>query len=191
MNKKYHLDFERPIAELEQKIEGLKSQAENESLDVSEEILALQTKAQELEQQIYSNLTRWQIYQLAGHPQRPHTLDFINLLLTDFVELHGDRTYRDDPAIVAGFGNLDDQPILVVGQQKGRNTKENIHRNFGMAHPEGYRKALRLMKLAAKFNRPILCLIDTPGAYPGIGSEERSISEAIARNLFEISRLPI
>ena len=192
MDRKNHvLDFERPLYELERKIEELKSHAESEKLDVSEELSTLVAKAKTLEPDIYSNLTRWQIYQLAKHPQRPHTLDYLGGLLTDFVELHGDRTYRDDPAIVGGLGRLDGRPIVVVGHQKGRNTSENIQRNFGMAHPEGYRKALRLMKLAAKFRRPVLCLIDTPGAYPGIGSEERSISEAIARNLFEISRLPI
>ena len=192
MDRKNHvLDFERPLYELERKIEELKSHAESEKLDVSEELSTLVAKAKTLEPDIYSNLTRWQIYQLAKHPQRPHTLDYLGGLLTDFVELHGDRAYRDDPAIVGGLGRLDGRPIVVVGHQKGRNTSENIQRNFGMAHPEGYRKALRLMKLAAKFRRPVLCLIDTPGAYPGIGSEERSISEAIARNLFEISRLPI
>ncbi len=190
MNEKFYLDFERPIAELQKKIEEIGNHARAENIDLSEEVAALQEKKRKLEQEIYANLTRWQKYQLAGHPKRPHTLDVIDLLLTDFVELHGDRSFRDDPAMVGGLGRLDGQPVVVVGQQKGRNTKENLHRNFGMAHPEGYRKALRLMKLAAKFSRPVLCFIDTPGAYPGIGSEERSVSEAIARNLFEASRLP-
>ena len=190
MNKKTYLDFERPIAELEKKIEEIKAHAETEKIDMPAEVTILQEKVKKLEQEIYSNLTRWQIYQLARHPQRPHTQDYIDLLLTDFVELHGDRSFRDDPTVVGGLGRLDGQPIVVVGTQKGRNTKENLHRNFGMAHPEGYRKALRLMKLAAKFKRPILCLIDTPGAHPGLDSEERSVSEAIARNLFEMSRLP-
>ncbi|MDP6776436.1 MAG: acetyl-CoA carboxylase carboxyltransferase subunit alpha [Candidatus Latescibacteria bacterium] len=192
MERKSHvLDFERPLHELERKIEELKAHAESEGLDVSDELSILVSKARKLEQEIYSNLTRWQVYQLAKHPERPHTLDYLQGLLTDFVELHGDRGYRDDPAIVGGLGKLEGRPLVVVGHQKGRNTGENIRRNFGMAHPEGYRKALRLMKLAAKFRRPVLCLIDTPGAHPGIGSEERSVSEAIARNLVEIFRLPI
>ena len=189
MNEKTYLDFERPIAELEHKIEEIVAQAEAENLDMSEELTTLREKIQKLEKDIYSNLTRWQKYQLAGHKERPHTLDYIDLILTDFVELHGDRCFKDDSAMVGGFGRLDGQPILVVGQQKGRNTKENLHRNFGMAHPEGYRKALRLMKLAVKFSRPILCLIDTPGAYPGIGAEERGQAQVIAENMFEMSRL--
>jgi acetyl-CoA carboxylase carboxyl transferase subunit alpha len=190
MNENAYLDFERPIADLENKIAEIKAQAEAEKLDMSAELSSLEEKVKALQGEIYSNLTRWQRYQLAKHPNRPYSLDYINRMLTDFVELHGDRSFRDDPAVVGGFGRLRGDPILVVGQQKGRNTKENLHRNFGMAHPEGFRKALRLMKLAAKFSRPVLCLIDTPGAYPGIGSEERSVSEAIARNLFEVSRLP-
>lgn len=189
--RKIYLDFERPIAELEEKIEDLKARAESENADVTAELSTLEKRLQKAEREIYSNMSRWQIYQLAGHPQRPHTIDYIRLIFSDFMELHGDRNFRDDPAVVSGFARLDGQPLLVVGTQKGRNTTENIHRNFGMAHPEGYRKALRVMKLAAKFKRPVLCLIDTPGAYPGIGSEERSVSEAIARNLFEISRLPV
>lgn len=189
--KKIYLDFERPIAELDEKIEDLKSRVETEKLDLTAELSTLEKRLQKLEKEVYSDMSRWQIYQVAGHPQRPHTLDFIRLMLTDFTELRGDRTFKDDPALVSGFARLEGQPLLVLGTQKGRNTKENIHRNFGMAHPEGYRKALRVMKLAAKFKRPVVCLIDTPGAYPGIGSEERSVSEAIARNLFEISRLPV
>lgn len=189
--KKIYLDFERPIAELDEKIEDLKSRVETEKLDLTAELSTLEKRLQKLEREVYSDMSRWQIYQVAGHPQRPHTLDFIRLMLTDFTELRGDRTFKDDPALVSGFARLEGQPLLVLGTQKGRNTKENIHRNFGMAHPEGYRKALRVMKLAAKFKRPVVCLIDTPGAYPGIGSEERSVSEAIARNLFEISRLPV
>lgn len=189
--KKIYLDFERPIAELDRKIEDLKAGAESDSADMRAELSTLEKRLQKAEKEIYSDMSRWQIYQLAGHPQRPHTIDYIRLIFSDFMELHGDRNYRDDPAVVSGFARLDGQPILIVGTQKGRNTTENIHRNFGMAHPEGYRKALRVMKLAAKFKRPVLCLIDTPGAYPGIGSEERSVSEAIARNLFEISRLPV
>ncbi len=189
--KKIYLDFERPIAVLDKKIEDLEIRAETENTDVSVELTTLKKRVEKVEREIYSDMSRWQIYQVAGHPQRPHTMDYIRLMLTDFMELHGDRTYRDDPAVVSGFARLDGQPLLVLGTQKGRNTRENIHRNFGMAHPEGYRKALRVMKLAAKFKRPVLCLIDTPGAYPGIGSEERSVSEAIARNLFEMSRLPV
>lgn len=189
--KKIYLDFERPIAELDKKIEDLKARAESDDPDARAELSALEKRLRKVEREIYSDMSRWQIYQLAGHPQRPHTIDYIRLIFSDFMELHGDRNYRDDPAVVSGFARLDGEPLLVVGTQKGRNTTENIHRNFGMAHPEGYRKALRVMKLAAKFKRPVLCLIDTPGAYPGIGSEERSVSEAIARNLFEISRLPV
>ena len=189
MNKKVYLDFERPLAELEEKIDDLKAHEASENIDMSSELATLEERAKKLEKEIYTNLTRWQKYQVARHPQRPYTLDYIDMLLEDFVELHGDRNFRDDPTVVGGFGRLNGESILVVGTQKGRNTKENIHRNLGMAHPEGYRKALRLMKLAAKFSCPILCLIDTPGAWPGIGSEERSVSEAIARNLFEISTL--
>ena len=189
MNKKVYLDFERPLAELEEKIDDMKAHATSENIDMSSELATLEERAKKLEKEIYTNLTRWQKYQVARHPQRPYTLDYIDMLLEDFVELHGDRNFRDDPTVVGGFGRLNGESILVVGTQKGRNTKENIHRNLGMAHPEGYRKALRLMKLAAKFSCPILCLIDTPGAWPGIGSEERSVSEAIARNLFEISTL--
>ena len=189
--KRIYLDFERPIESLDKKIEDLKARAESEKIDPSSELSTLEKRRLKLEKEIYSDLSRWQIYQVAGHPQRPHTLDYIQFMLTDFMELHGDRAFKDDPALVSGFARLEGQPLLVLGTQKGRNTRENIHRNFGMAHPEGYRKALRVMKLAAKFKRPVLCLIDTPGAYPGIGSEERSVSEAIARNLFEISRLPV
>ena len=190
MSDRIYLDFEQPVADLEKKIEEMKAQSEAENLDLTAELNSLQEKLKRQQQEIYSNLTRWQIYQLARHPQRPYALDYIHELFTDFTELHGDRFFQDDPAIVGGLGRLEGQPIMVIGQQKGRNTKDNLHRNFGMAHPEGYRKALRLMKLAAKFKRPVLCLVDTPGAYPGIGSEERSVSEAIARNLFEMSRLP-
>ncbi len=190
MNKNAYLEFERPIAELEEKIEKIKAQAAAENLDVRAELASIGARIKRVRKEIHSNLTRWQKYQLSKHPLRPHTLDYVERLLTDFVELHGDRSFRDDPAIIGGFGRIDGEPILVVGHQKGRNTKENLERNFGMANPEGYRKALRLMKLSSKFSRPILCLIDTPGAYPGLGSEERSVSEAIARNLFEISSLP-
>jgi len=186
-----YLDFEQPIADVEQRIAKMRAHAEAENLNLGTELVPLQEKLEKLQDEIYSNLTRWQRYQMARHPQRPHARDCIDFLLTDFVELHGDRAYGDDPAIIGGFGKLGQQSVLIIGQQKGRNTKENIHRNMGLAHPEGYRKALRLMKLAAKFGKPVITLIDSPGAYPGIGSEERSVAEAIARNLFEISRLPI
>lgn len=186
-----YLDFEKPLAELDEKITALKAQAEAENLDMASEILALQEKRKNTETELYTNLTRWQKYQLSRHPQRPYSLDYINLMLTDFVELHGDRYFGDDQAIVGGLAYLDGEPIVVIGQQKGRNTKENLKRNFGLPHPEGYRKALRLMKMAAKFNRPVLTLIDTPGAFPGLASEQRSVSEAIARNLVEMARLPI
>jgi acetyl-CoA carboxylase carboxyl transferase subunit alpha len=190
-NGRTYLDFEKPLSEIERRIEEITAHAESENIDMSSEIATLRQKAAKVETEIYAGLTRWQRVQIARHPQRPYSLDYIGLLLTDFIELRGDRLYRDDPAIVAGLARLDGRPIMVIGQQKGRNVKENLHRNFGMAHPEGYRKALRLMKLAEKLGRPILCLVDTPGAYPGLGSEERSVSEAIARNLLEIARLKV
>ncbi len=184
-----YLDFEKPLLELDEKISALKAQAEAENLDMSGEIQSLQDKRNKIETDLYTHLTRWQKYQLSRHPQRPYSLDYINLMLTDFIELHGDRFYGDDQAIVGGLARLDGEPIVVIGQQKGRNTKENLQRNFGLPHPEGYRKALRLMKMAAKFNHPVLTLVDTPGAFPGLASEQRSVSEAIARNLFEMARL--
>lgn len=183
------LDFEKPIYELEQKIEEIKNLSEN--VDVSEEVKTLEKKVNQLRENIFSNLTRWQRVQLARHPERPYTLDYIQYMSTDFIELHGDRYYGDDKAIVGGFAKLDGQPVMIIGQQKGRDTKSNLYRNFGMPNPEGYRKALRLMKLAAKFNKPIITLLDTPGAYPGIEAEERGQAEAIARNLFEMSHLPV
>lgn len=185
------LDFERPILELERKIEDLRKFAQDEELEFAEEIRTLEEKSITLKKEIYSNLTRWQRVQLARHPRRPYALDYINMMLTDFIELHGDRGFGDDKAIVSGLAKLDQTAIVVVGQQKGRDTKENLARNFGMPHPEGYRKALRLMKLAEKFDRPILSLVDTPGAYPGIGAEERGQAEAIARNLREMATLPV
>lgn len=190
MGSTAYLDFEKSLEELDAKIQVLKAQAEAENLDMSGEIQALAEKRKKAEQDIYANLTRWQKYQLSRHPQRPYSLDYVRLMLTDFVELHGDRFCGDDQAIVGGLARLDGDPIVVIGQQKGRNTKENLKRNFGLPHPEGYRKALRLMKLAAKFKRPVLTLVDTPGAFPGLASEQRSVSEAIARNLFEMARLP-
>ena len=188
---KTYLEFEKPIKEIDQKIEEMIARADSENLDMTTEIGALKERARDLERETYRNLTRWQRVQVARHPQRPYTMDYIDTMLTDFVELHGDRQYRDDPAIVGGLGRIDGRPIMLIGQQKGRNTKENLHRNFGMPYPEGYRKALRLMHMAAKFARPVVCLVDTPGAFPGLGSEERNVSEAIGRNLFEMAKLPV
>ncbi len=189
--QKQVLDFEKPIVEIERRIAELREFSLHEDLEIHKEIERLESKAQRLRKDIYSKLTRWQRVQLARHPERPFSLDYFERMLTDFIELHGDRNFRDDPAIVAGIGKLDNRPVAVIGHQKGRNTKEKLYRNFGMPHPEGYRKALRIMQLAAKFNRPIIALVDTPGAYPGIGAEERGQAEAIARNLFEMSHLPV
>ncbi len=183
------LDFEQPIAELEAKIEELRYVQDDSALDISEEIDRLQQKSQTLTKDIYSKLGAWQVSQVSRHPQRPYTLDYIQGLFTDFEELHGDRAYADDPAIVGGMARFEGQPVMVIGHQKGRDTKEKIYRNFGMPRPEGYRKALRLFRLAEKFNLPIITLIDTPGAYPGIGAEERGQSEAIARNLYVMAEL--
>ena len=183
------LEFEKPIIELEQQIEEMRKYSD--ALDVKNEIRSMEEKVLELQKSIYVGLTRWQKVQLARHPDRPYTLDYISMMLTDFVELHGDRSFGDDKAIVGGFALLDGEPIMVIGHQKGRDTKSNVYRNFGMPNPEGYRKALRLMKLAAKFGRPVVTLLDTPGAYPGLEAEERGQAEAIARNLFEMSHLPV
>ncbi len=183
------LEFERPIIELEKKIEEMRKYSDN--LDISHEITTLEKKVDQLKKNIYSNLTRWQKVQLARHPDRPYTLDYIEGMLEDFIELHGDRFHGDDKAIVGGFGKLNGETVMVIGHQKGRDTKSNLYRNFGMPNPEGYRKALRLMHLAAKFNKPVVTLLDTPGAYPGIEAEERGQAEAIARNLFEMSHLPV
>lgn len=185
-----YLDFEQPIAELEAKIESLRaSHDDHDNLDISKELEALEMKNQKLSEDIYGNLTAWQISQLARHPQRPYTLDYIQTLFTDFEELHGDRAFADDPAIVGGLARFDGQPVMVIGHQKGRDIKERQYRNFGMPRPEGYRKALRLYRLAEKFHIPVITLIDTPGAYPGIGAEERGQSEAIARNLYVMAEL--
>ncbi|MFC4159229.1 acetyl-CoA carboxylase carboxyltransferase subunit alpha [Chitinimonas lacunae] len=185
------LDFEQPIAELEGKIEELRFVQDDTAVDISVEIGHLQKKSQELTKTIYAKLTPWQISQVARHPQRPLTLDYIQGLFTDFEELHGDRTFADDPAIVGGLARFNGQSVMVIGQQKGRDTKEKIYRNFGMPKPEGYRKALRLMRLAEKFGIPVLTLVDTQGAYPGVGAEERGQSEAIGRNLFEMTQLRV
>ncbi|MAA75228.1 MAG: acetyl-CoA carboxylase carboxyl transferase subunit alpha [Salinisphaeraceae bacterium] len=184
-----YLDFEQPIAELAQKIEELRFVADGSEVDLNEEIERLEVKSRNLTEDIFAKLGSWQVVQLARHPQRPYTLDYIDALFTDFEELHGDRHYGDDPAIVGGLARLDGHSVMVIGHQKGRDTKEKVYRNFGMPRPEGYRKALRLMQLAERFNLPVITLIDTPGAYPGIGAEERNQSEAIARNLFEMARL--
>jgi len=185
------LEFEKPLLELEQRIDELRSFADSQSIDVAKELARLEAKAEELRRQIYGRLTRWQVTQIARHPRRPYTLDYIKYLGIDFVELHGDRRFGDDAAVVAGLGFMGGRKVVIVGHQKGRDTKENIRRNFGMAHPEGYRKALRIMKLGAKFGRPIVSFVDTPGAYPGIGAEERGQAEAIAVNLHEMSHLPV
>lgn len=185
------LEFERPLVELEQKISELREFADDERLEFNDELKRLERKADKLRREIFTNLTRWQRVQLARHAKRPHTLDYIRLLIDQFVELHGDRAFGDDRAIVAGFGSFQDRKLMIVGHQKGRTIKEKLERNFGMPHPEGYRKSLRLMELAARFGRPILTLIDTQGAYPGIGAEERGQSEAIARSLLVMSRLPV
>jgi len=184
-----YLDFEQPIAELESKIEDLKQVQDGSSVDINEEINQLQAKTSELLTEIYGNLNAWQISQVARHPQRPYTIDYVQALFTDFEELHGDRAYADDPAIVGGIARFDGKPVMVIGHQKGRDVKERQLRNFGMPRPEGYRKALRLYRIAEKFGLPIITLIDTPGAYPGIGAEERGQSEAIARNLYVMSEL--
>ncbi|MBK6806345.1 MAG: acetyl-CoA carboxylase carboxyltransferase subunit alpha [Betaproteobacteria bacterium] len=187
--KQTFLDFEQPIAELQTKIDELRFVHEDSAVDIADEIARLQRKSQQLTKEIYAKLTSWQIAQVARHPQRPYTLDYIAGIFTEFRELHGDRSYADDAAIVGGLARFNGRPCVVIGHQKGRDTKEKIHRNFGMPRPEGYRKALRLMKLAEKFGLPLFTFVDTPGAYPGIGAEERGQSEAIGRNLFEMAGL--
>jgi len=187
--KRVILDFEKPISELETKINELEQLSAAGKIGIEGEIERLRAKADDLQRNIFSKLTRWQMVQLARHPQRPYTLDYLQEICTDFIELHGDRRFRDDPAIVAGFAKWDGIPVAVIGHQKGRGTKENIYRNFGMPNPEGYRKALRVMKLADKFRIPIITIIDTFGAYPGLGAEERGQAQAIAENLFEMAKL--
>lgn len=179
----FQLEFEKPLTELERQIEHLRDLARDRDLDVHGEIEPLERKLDQLRREIYEDLTALQRVQVARHPKRPYTLDYIRALFTDFVELKGDRQFRDDPAIVGGWARFDGRPVMVIGHQKGRDTKENLRRNFGMPHPEGYRKALRLMRMAEKFDAPVITLIDTPGAYPGLGAEERGQAEAIARNL--------
>jgi acetyl-CoA carboxylase carboxyl transferase subunit alpha len=186
---KQALDFEKPILELEQKMEEMRRYAENP--EVAAEIVKLEKRVIQLQQSVFSNLTRWQRVQLARHPDRPYALDYLQLMTTEFLELHGDRSFRDDKAVVGGFARLGKWSVMFIGQQKGRDTKSNIFRNFGMPNPEGYRKALRLMKLAEKFGRPVVTLLDTPGAFPGLEAEERGQAEAIARNLMEMARLRV
>lgn len=186
---KVTLEFEKPIYDLEQKIEEMRKYADNPA--IAQEIEKIERRVSQLQRSVFSGLTRWQKVQLARHPDRPYTLDYINLMTTDFIELHGDRTFRDDKAIVGGFAKLETYTVMIIGHQKGRDTKVNLYRNFGMPNPEGYRKALRLMKLAEKFKKPVITLLDTPGAYPGLEAEERGQAEAIARNLLEMSRLRV
>src|SRR5574339_20429 len=189
MAKMTFLEFEQPIAELESKIEELRFVQDDSAVDISEEIQRLQKKSQALTKDIYAKLTPWQVAQVARHPQRPYTLDYVNALFTGFEELHGDRMFAEDASIVGGLARFDGVPCMVIGHQKGRDTKEKIARNFGMPKPEGYRKALRLMRMAERFKLPLLTFIDTPGAYPGVGAEERGQSEAIGRNLYDMAGL--
>jgi acetyl-CoA carboxylase carboxyl transferase subunit alpha len=185
------LDFEQPIAELEAKIEELRHVGVTSDVSLTDEVARLHSKSVKLTESIFSSLTPWQISQLARHPQRPYTLEYIERIFTDFQELHGDRMFADDPAIVGGLGRLEGRPVMIIGQQKGRDTREKVHRNFGMPKPEGYRKAMRLMEMAERFKLPLLTFIDTPGAYPGVDAEKRGQSEAIARNLFVMSDLNV
>ena len=186
---KLTLEFEKSILELEQKINEMRELSRVNGVDLNDEIQKFEVKLKKLVKRTYSNLNRWQRVQLARHPDRPYTLDYLDKICSDFIEIHGDRHFADDKSIIAGFATIENQKVVVVGHQKGRNIKENVYRNFGSPHPEGYRKALRAMKLAEKFNKPVVSFIDTQGAYPGIGAEERGQAEAIARNLFEMSRL--
>jgi len=183
------LEFERPVAELDAKIKELRHVGNDSNINLADEIKRLEKKQQQLLRSVFSNLSAWQVVQLARHPQRPHAVDYIENIFTDFDELHGDRMFADDTAIMTGIGRLDDIPVAIIGQEKGRSTKEKVQRNFGLPRPEGYRKALRIMKLAEHFHLPLITFIDTPGAYPGIDAEERGQSEAIARNLFELAKL--
>ena len=191
MSKKHFLEFEHPIAELESRIDELRYVQNESAVDISDEIDRLSPKSQQLTKDIYSNLSPWQVTQIARHPQRPYTLDYVQELFTDFQELHGDRVFADDQSIIGGLARFNGQACMVLGHQKGRDTKERAARNFGMSRPEGYRKALRLMKLAEKFGMPVFTFVDTPGAYPGIGAEERGQSEAIGRSIFEMAQLEV
>jgi len=187
----YTLEFEKPLGELDKQLHQLQQMSEESKIDVEHEIAAIETKIEATKRTIYSDLTPWQKVQLARHPNRPYTYDYIKAIFTGFQELHGDRMFKDDAAIVGGLAHFQGKPVMVIGQQKGRNTKENLKRNFGCPHPEGYRKALRLMKMAERFHIPIVCMIDTPGAYPGIGAEQRHVAEAIAVNIREMSDLNV
>ncbi len=191
MDEKYYLEFEKPIIELDRKIQEMKDMASAGNIGFDSEISSLERKLSRIQNDVYSNLTRWQRIQLARHPLRPYCLDMISLIFTDFIELHGDRYFADDKAMVSGFAKIDGNSVMVIGQQKGRDVKQRQYRNFGMCHPEGYRKALRMIRLAEKFERPIIILIDTPGAYPGIGAEERGQAEAIARNIREMALVEV
>lgn len=191
MSKRHFLEFEQPVAELEAKIDELRYVQTESAVDISDEIERLSAKSQQLTKDIYASLTPWQVTQIARHPQRPYTLDYVQEIFTEFQELHGDRHYADDQSIVGGLARFNGQACMVLGHQKGRDTKERTLRNFGMSRPEGYRKALRLMKLAEKFGLPVFTFVDTPGAYPGIGAEERGQSEAIGRNIFEMAQLEV
>ncbi|MDA8388474.1 MAG: acetyl-CoA carboxylase carboxyltransferase subunit alpha [Nitrospiraceae bacterium] len=188
---RYYLEFEKPVQELETKIEELKRLSNGGNMKISAEIKRLEKKAKDLHSEIFSGLSPWQKTLLARHPERPYTMDYINMMATDFIELHGDRRFADDPSLIGGFARIGRFPVLVIGHQKGRGVKERISRNFGQPHPEGYRKALRLMKLAERFRKPVITLIDTPGAFPGLGAEERGQAEAIATNLMEMSSLRV
>ncbi len=191
MAERFALDFEKPILELERKIEEMKALSGDSRIELDDEIARLEKKVNKLRREVYSSLTRWQRVQLARHPDRPYTLDYVNRIFTDFVELHGDRVFADDPAIVSGLARLEGVPVVIIGHQKGRGTKDNLYRNFGMPNPEGYRKAKRMMYLAQRFSRPVIAFIDTPGAYPGLGAEERGQAEAIASNLLVMASLPV
>ncbi len=187
----FYLEFEKPIIELEKKIREMKEFSSGGGVELNSEIISLERKLEKLQSEIFSKLSRWQRVQLARHPKRPYTLDYIQLIFSDWIEIHGDRGYADDKAVICGFGKLEGEKVLIVGQQKGRDTKQKLERNFGMMHPEGYRKALRLMRTAAHFGRPIVIFIDTPGAFPGVEAEERGQAEAIARNILEMFKLPV
>jgi acetyl-CoA carboxylase carboxyl transferase subunit alpha len=190
-NIKHALEFEKPVIELEKKITEMQEYASSTGVDLGDDIKRLEKKAEQLRKEIYNNLDRWQHVQLARHPQRPYTMDYVERICSYFEEFHGDRLFADDKAIVAGIGMIEDYSCIIVGHQKGRDTKGNLYRNFGMPNPEGYRKARRLMQLASRYKKPIISFVDTPGAYPGIGAEERGQAEAIARNLFEMARYPV
>ncbi len=191
MAEPFALDFEKPILDLEKKIAEMRTLSGSSKIEMDDEIARMERKVEKQRADIFSSLTRWQRVQLARHPERPYTLDYLNRLFTDFLELHGDHAYSDDPAIICGLGTFEGRSVLALGHQKGRGTKDNLYRNFGMPNPEGYRKAKRLMGLAARFNRPVITFIDTPGAYPGLGAEERGQAHAIAANLFAMANLPV